>query len=49
MRKLLFLYDHCRALEREKVTFDLFDLTGRITDASFENVYVHMQKKYPLG
>ena len=31
------------------VTFDLFDFTGRITDASFENVCVHMQKKYPRG
>ena len=25
-------------VEKEKVTFDLFDLTGRITDAYFENV-----------
>ena len=25
-------------VEKEKVTFDLFDLTGRITDVCFENV-----------
>ena len=31
----------------EKV--DLFDLTGRITDACFENVYMHIQKKYLCG
>ena len=31
----------------EKV--DLFDLTGRITDACFENVYMHIQKKYLRG
>ena len=31
-------------VEKEKITFDLFDLSGRITDACFENVYMHIQK-----
>ena len=33
-------------LEREKVTVDLCDLTGRISGAYFENVYIY--KKYIL-
>ena len=33
-------------LEREKVTVDLFDSTGRISGAYFENVYIY--KKYIL-
>ena len=31
-------------VEKEKITFDRFDLSGRIKDAFFENVYVHIQK-----
>ena len=31
-------------VEKGKITFDLFDLSGRITDACFENVYMHIQK-----
>ena len=31
-------------VKKEKITFDLFDLSGRIIDACFENVYMHIQK-----
>ena len=36
-------------VEKEKVTFDLFDLTGRITNACFENVYMHIQKNISVA
>ena len=31
-------------VKKEKITFDLFYLSGRIIDACFENVYMHIQK-----
>ena len=38
------LHDHYRALDKEKVTFDVLDSCGRITDACFENAYVCRKK-----